>query len=310
MLSDFLSKLTWDRALDIHGKLREVCKNVATYRSHNGWSFADAAVGLPAPDLKWRAGFPKSADATLKFIDHYVFGTQQDSNIRAAVRSRKDVPNFLDTDPMSVELELIKKLNQEENSGTSGETGDSTTPQKGGRGWGDDGEDGAEEDVSGLAVVARLCPEVKAAAAVATDDQLEKLTYYRQKASIRVSANITLICEDTLDSEFVKQLKASPVSKMRADPESRKFVGLFYDYKLAAQSNSSPHLRIAGMRSNGDHLKKWIMNVLAALDPTQIGPNDFFFCSTGRRRGTRAPCTRASLRPVARRWRTPPGAST
>ena len=143
-----------------------------------------------------------------------------------------------------------------------------------------------EECALGLSVCARLVPELKTAAAAASDDQLEKLTFYKQKARNRVSANITFVTEDTLDTKMVNIFKESAVGKLRRS-EGTKLCGIFYDYKIASQSSASPHLRAAGLRSNGDHLKKYIGNALAGYDATCIGPKDLYFLFDGKREGNK-----------------------
>ena len=69
---------------------------------------------------------------------------------------------------------------------------------------------------------------------------------------------------------------------------SEKNCAIIYDYKLAAQSSSSPHLRIASMRGNGDHLKRMIRCALAANDNTAIGPKDMYFLYDGKKEGNKA----------------------
>ena len=91
IIADQLSMLKWPAHLDVAGSIRGICTSVPQFRATNGWSFNAAMNKSTPPHLKWRAGFPTSAEALLKFIDHYVFGIQEDSHIRAAVRNRKDV---------------------------------------------------------------------------------------------------------------------------------------------------------------------------------------------------------------------------
>ena len=109
LLGEHMGKFSWGEKADIPGLLRDICKTVGDFRDKNGWSFVDChtmeSLNLPRPKLGWRAGFPKSAESLLLFIDRYVYGIQEDAHIRAAVRSRKDVPNFLDTEPMKTDRE-------------------------------------------------------------------------------------------------------------------------------------------------------------------------------------------------------------
>ncbi len=122
-----------------------------------------------------------------------------------------------------------------------------------------------------------------------TLEERDHLQKFADEASRLVLTHVELIDEDEREDTMVTALKNTQAGKVRgggiAHGTSQKYVGIFYDPKVAGESTVRPHLRCPNFRPQ--HMKKLIGVALKLKDDEgeAIDEGDLYFVCDGGKHG-------------------------
>lgn len=187
---------------DVRERLNHVLADHANYRV----CLHPRAETTQAPDLTWRAGWPRSAIMFLSLIEGLVYGEDYDPALRVAVRSCKAPADVMEYDSISAKwaevLEARKKEREEQTKAATASSGDA------------DAAAGAEsrmrDDES------RAC-----AAPPAAEGAGEETDRLQQEAERTVNSNILLVVEPESQTELKQKIMSSFFGKLSGQDHQR-----------------------------------------------------------------------------------------
>ena len=274
MLTTLLDSYAFPAEIKI--KLREVTGgSIEHYRASCGYSYNETYKPVKK---SFMAGWKKSACLFFAMLDGIVFSYEYDVQLRSAVTNRKDVPSMLESNPFADELAAIEEALEEEGGSKKTKVDDESDDESNGSAAGGD-----EETVTGiekLEVIVKIPKEV-------SSTLKQKLNKFKLAAKHIVSTNMET-CPETLPmTDVAKRFKESAAGQARGDPTMLTHRGVFYDPKVAGQSDSQPQLRCPSLRQQGEHCKALIKMVLQTTDD-DIATSDLYFISDAGKSGNHA----------------------
>ena len=269
----------------VHEQVRQVLANISSFRDKSGYMFSSS---MPKPDQIWRAGWPKSADAFMSFVESCIFWYHYDAPLRTAMINRKDCASLCNQAPISDMLDEIKSTLAEETDakkdhadGAGAASGDAK------KGTGDDNDD----DVAIIDVISlETNPEIKKLVegfdAVADTASKQKLESYMTQCRRLIASNITLLVETDPDDVIIEGIRKSAAAQVKLEPGG--MIGVFYDVKLAGEASAQPNVRMPPLRDLGHHLQKLVgLKLRASSVEGEIPANEIWFIPDAGKEGNK-----------------------
>ena len=269
VLLDHMNEL--ELPCDVKSTLWSMTTSIATYRAKAGYSYN--------PEFKpvkktFMAGWPRSSEMFFMLLDSIVFSYAMDDHLRAAIRSAQKADAFIETSPVSDELEAIEEALGEEGkrkpAGSNQEKVESLSSD-------DEADNRLPTSIEEMTIVKKITR-------MSDDDAHEKLEKFKLSAKNIVHANVELHPETLTAVDLARRLKDSAAGHWTPGHTPLVYRGVFYDPKVAGQSSAQRQTRHPPLRGNGDHIKQLIKMV---IDTTEgdISPCDLFFITDDSKRG-------------------------
>ena len=257
LLGTVMGAFTWDES--IKDNIREAFRSTQDFRKKCGYP-----NGPPAVSLAWRAGWPKSADAFLSFVESCFFSYHFDAAIRTALINRKDVASAVTAAPLSDELEEIKGMMVESEAPTGDGAGDGDLIM----------DDDAEGEGGATNPALENSAEIKKLTKAFADmtHSKDKLEGFLTQAKRFIATHVSLGVETDTDDQIIKAMQESAAAKCMKDG----FTGIFYDSKVAGEASTHPSVRLPPLRDGGEHLKRLVALRLRA-GAGEIAEKEVFF---------------------------------
>ena len=202
-------------------------------------------------DKSWRAGRPHSETKFLIFFTSVIFGRAYDGPVKLALKSSKSADEALLSPGLTEYLdEIVAKHSLEQPGDTAPSPETNTTHPR--------TNDDPHDIVFHLPAADGTQPTlVIKASSVQDGHKREMLDSIINSTRQHIAAQIHLIAQEP-DEPHPRGLQAAvmdtPVGKMRgapmtANPSTSKYIGIFYDPKVAGEANHRPMTRVPPLRA-------------------------------------------------------------
>ncbi len=208
------------------------------------------------------------SDAARRNVSHtftqgVVFGYEYDNHLRGALRNRKSIETMLDTAP-------FKELLAEMAVVPVPERQDEAKPQEDAVPAIDVGDQPLAETGTFQAMIKQM----------GCDDQ-ERVLKFQMAASNLVASHVEFACEASHD--MAAAMRRSPAFTTVGWQEAKTHRAIILDPKVLGESSAHPHIRVAPLRANGDHVQSLVKTVLA--ETGGIESTDLWFIFDAGRQG-------------------------
>lgn len=247
--------------------------------SFKSWFENEAAV-----DKAWRAGRPPSETKCLNFFSEVVFGRAYDGPVKVAVKAGKAADEALLMPGLVESLQEIEtKRAAEQQLPASEEAHDEQT----------DKNPRPLEDI-----VFRLPPSAGSdqptlvrASMVQDQAKRDMLDDIINSTRQTIAAHIHLLPQEPSEPHnhgLLGAVMGTPLGKLRGSPDldtpiKSKYIGVFYDPKVAGEANHRPMQRIPPLRS--EPMRRLLDVALNRFGPDEIPEGDLYFLFDGGRSG-------------------------
>ena len=246
-----------------------------------------------AGNQAWRAGRRASETKWLNFVIEVTFGRLYDAPIKLCIKSSKTPEDAL-MSPGLVETldEINAKLTLEDSKNKANTDEDNVAPDTD-----EKPEDQSDELVFMLPSKDGGCTSVRASS-IADTSKKEMLDMIISQTKAQIAANIHLVPIKLLEdsdgesASLTTRMARTPACKFEGapnttNPSKSKYVGIFFDVKLAGEANSRPALRTPPLQA--DRYKTLISACLQRHGPTEdLTEGDIFFILDGGKAGNQS----------------------
>ena len=237
----------------------------STAESFKSWSDAE-----DSSDKAWRAGRPPAEVKCLAFFADLVFGKAYDAPLKMAVKASKTPADALQTPGL---VEYLQEIDAKRalDRGSENTTEVTADPEELDKPAGE-----SDEIIFHLPAKDSAKASTVVKASDVTGPKREMLDSIISNTRQNIAAHIHLIPQEPDEPHphgLVAALMATPLGKLRGapnpkDPAKSKYIGIFYDPKVAGEANHRPQLRVPPLRS--EPLRRLVELARSRVGPTEV----------------------------------------